>query len=326
MLILELYELNFWNCVYITMLNEVNIIKTQYLFLFYLFILVACDKTPELEFIHLVEKNTAEVFVEEENDATVKVAFASVVSPEETRYKYELLIKYIERKIDKPITVIQRQTYDEINQLLKDGDVDLAFICSLSYVIGKEEGYVLDIATTKINGNDHYQAYIITHINSDIYSIEDLRGKNFAFVDPYSYSGKLALLGMLDDYGYSEDTFFDETFYTYSHDYSVKAVARGAVDAATVDGITFDMLVEIENEDAKQIRVIDKGPLAGAPPIVVSHKIDPNLKKELKDLILSLKDDPAGKIILQELMIEEFVVINQENYEPIRNVLNLMGE
>nr|WP_239094040.1 phosphate/phosphite/phosphonate ABC transporter substrate-binding protein [Bacillus sp. B15-48] len=257
---------------------------------------------------------------------SIRVAFASVVSPEETKYKYDLLLNYLEDNLGKPITRIQKQTYEEVNELLKDGKVDLAFICSLSYVIGTSEGYMEDIATTIIGGKDVYQSYVITHKNSEYETLEDLKGKTFAFVDSYSYTGRLALLEMLDKRNYTKEGFFEETFYTYSHDYSVKAVARGAVDAATVDGITFDMLIEIENEDAMQLRIIEKGPWAGSPPVVVSHKIDPHLKTEIQKIFLQLKDDPVGQNILRELLIEAYVPINRENYQPIRDALHLMED
>ncbi|OIJ11597.1 hypothetical protein BKP35_11685 [Anaerobacillus arseniciselenatis] len=288
--------------------------------------LLACDSTVERTYIPLVDPDVVEETVTEQSAETVRVAFASVVSPEETRYKYDFLIKYLEYRLERPITIIQKQTYDEVNQLLKEGNVDLAFICSLSYVIGTNEGYMEDIATTKIDGKDLYRSYVIVHQNSGFYTLDDLKGKRFAFVDPYSYTGKLALLDMLDQRGYTADVFFEDTFFTYSHDYSVSAVAKGIVDAATVDGITFDMLLEIENEDALQIKIIEKGPWAGAPPIVVSHKTDPKLKEDIKGVILSLNEVPTGQQILKELMIEEYVPINRENYQPIRDVLHLMGD
>ena len=300
-------------------------IKKLVIILLFLIGVSACDSTSERSYIPLVDPDAIEETIMEQAASSIRVAFASVVSPEETRYKYDLLLKYIENKLEQPITIIQKQTYDEVNQLLKEGKVDLAFICSLSYVIGTNEGYMEDIATTKIDGKDLYRAYVITHKNSEFYTLDDLKGKRFAFVDPYSYTGKLALLDMLDQRGYTADRFFEDTFFTYSHDYSVSAVARGVVDAATVDGITFDMLLQIENEDALQIKIIEKGPWAGAPPIVVSHKIDPKLKEDIKDIILSLNDDPTGQLILNELMIEEYVPINRDNYQPIRDVLHLMG-
>jgi phosphonate transport system substrate-binding protein len=259
----------------------------------------------------------------EEN--ALRVAFASVVSPQQTRKKYNLLIDYLEDKLDKPIVIVQKQTYDEVNQMIKLGEVDLAFICSLSYVIGKEQNYLEGLVAPKINDKSQYRSYIIAHKNSEIESFEDLEGKRFAFVDPYSYSGRLAVLDLLNARGLTTE-FFEEIFYTYSHDYSVSAVARGAVEAAAVDSILFDQLVELDNEDAKLIKIIEYGSYAGTPPIVVSNKIDEDLKHNIKNALLFLKDDPIGNDILHELGIDEYIIIDEKRYLPIVNTLHLLGE
>lgn len=285
---------------------------------------MACSSKEVVEIPLIASKDEMpSTKIDQEN--TIKIAFASVVSPKQTREKYHLLVNYLEEKLDKPITIVQKQTYEEVNQMLKNGDVDIAFICSLSYVIGKMESYLEGIAAPKVKGEEQYRSYIITHVNNEIESFDDLEGKRFAFADPFSYSGRLAVLNILNERGLTTD-FFEETFYTYSHDYSVSAVARGVVDAAAVDSLLFDSLVEMKHEDARLVKIIEVGKYAGTPPIVVSSKAEKNLKQNIKDVILSLKYDPEGVEILKELKIDEYVPIDYNNYLPIENMLHLLGE
>ncbi len=294
-------------------------------FLFFICIfLISCSK-PQGEPIPLKilnDQKTTDI-VPEEN--TIKVAFASVVSPQQTRIKYNLLIDYLEEKLDRPFHIIQRQTYDEVNQMIKAGEVDLAFICSLSYVIGNEQKYLEGIVVPQINGGDIYRSYIITHKNSDMEKFEDLEGKRFAFVDPYSYSGRLAVLDLLDRRGLSID-FFDEVFYTYSHDYSISAVSRGTVDAACVDSLLFDTLVTLENEDVKNVKIIEYGAYTGISPIVVSNQIDPIIKEEIKQTLLTLNESLDGSAILQELGIDRYIPVDEKKYTPTKNLLHLLGD
>lgn len=307
-------------------------IVKKLLLLFFLF-LVSCSskETVDIPLIATADETPIH-FAEEENpiqfaegESPIKIAFASVASPQQTRVKYNLLVNYLEEKLNRQITIVQKQTYDEVNQMLKVGEVDIAFICSLSYVLGTQEGYIEGIAAPKVRGSDQYRSYIITHINSDIEAFEDLEGKRFAFADPYSYSGRLAVLDILDERGLTTD-FFEETFYTYSHDYSISAVARGAVDAAAVDSVIFDSLVELDHEDASLVKIIEVGKFAGMPPIVVSKKTDETLKQEVKNIILSLENDPVGVEILHELNIDEYIPLDDQNYLTIKNNLHLLGE
>ncbi len=66
-------------------------------------------------------------------ELTVKplnVAIASMISPKETFSYYEELIKYVGDKLNIPIEFKQRKTYREVNEMLSNKEVDLAFICS----------------------------------------------------------------------------------------------------------------------------------------------------------------------------------------------------
>lgn len=299
--------------------------KHLVVFIFFLLFLVACSQenvtaiplTASGEQVSMLEAGIA--------GNEVIVAFASVVSPQQTRAKYNLLINYLENKLDRPITIVQKQTYAEVNRMLKTGEVDLAFICSLSYVIGIEENFLEGVVAPKVNGEERYQSYVITHINSEIETFEDLQGKRFAFVDPYSYSGRLSVLSMLDKRGLTVD-FFEDTFFTYSHDYSVSAVARGTVDAAAVDSLLFDQLVSLNSPDAALVKIIEKGAFAGTPPVVVSKKAEENFKKDINEILRAMKDDREGIEILKELKIDEYVPIVHERYLPIKEILHLLGE
>ena len=267
-----------------------------------------------------------DVQIGDEQENIVNIAFASVVSPKETKSKYELLVDYIEDELERPVNVIRKQTYDEVNQLLKNGEVDIGFICSLSYVLGREEGFLEGVATPVVNGEDMYRSYLIVNKNSDHYELEDLQGARFAYMDPYSYSGRLAMLDLIDQKGFNRETFFKETFYTYSHDYSVNAVAKGAVDAASVDSILFDLLIENDNDYANEIRIIDKGSYAGAPPVVVSSQIDPVLKGQFINIMLTLHENPEGKDILDQVQIDSYTGLKPSHYDPIADIVEKIGD
>ncbi|UTW68762.1 PhnD/SsuA/transferrin family substrate-binding protein [Anaerobacillus sp. HL2] len=79
------------------------------------------------------------------------------------------------------------------------------------------------------------------------------------------------------------------------------------------------MLVELNHEDAKLVEIIDGGPYAGTPPIVVSSKTNSILKQNIKEVILSFKKmAPVGKNILKELKIDEYIPLDDNDYLPIK--------
>jgi ABC-type phosphate/phosphonate transport system substrate-binding protein len=52
---------------------------------------------------------------------------------------YRQILDYISSHIDKESKLIQRKTYDEINELFGKGEIDLAFICSGPYATSKDK-------------------------------------------------------------------------------------------------------------------------------------------------------------------------------------------
>ena len=92
----------------------------------------------------------------EPQSAQLKVAVAAIISPKETFAFYRQLLDYIGQKLGREIQFIQRKTYAEINELLARGQIDLAFICSGPYVVGKEKhGFEL-LATPEVQNSHFY--------------------------------------------------------------------------------------------------------------------------------------------------------------------------
>ena len=96
----------------------------------------------------------------------LKVAVAAIISPKETFAYYRQLLDYIGQKLGREIQFIQRKTYGEINELLAKGRIDLAFICSGPYAVGKEKhGFEL-LATPVVQNSHFYHSYLIVNKNS----------------------------------------------------------------------------------------------------------------------------------------------------------------
>jgi phosphonate transport system substrate-binding protein len=163
---------------------------------------------------------------------TLNVAVAAMISPKETVAYYRQLLDYIGEKLGREVQFVQRKTYGEVNELLGIGQIDLAFICSGPYVTGKPiYGFEL-LATPEVQGSHFYQSYLIVNKASQFKSLEDLKGRIFAFTDPESNTGKLVPAYWLYEMGEQPETFFSKTIYTYSHDNSILAVAKALVDGA----------------------------------------------------------------------------------------------
>ncbi len=251
------------------------------------------------------------------NKDVLRVGVSSVLSPRETLDHYRVFAEYLEKKIGRPVQLVQRQTYKEINELVRDKGVDVAFICSGAYVMGREDNLEL-LAVPVVNGKSTYQSYIVVNANSKFKSFADLKGQVFGFTDPISFSGTIAPSYMAAQLKAQPSDFFGRIVYTYSHDNSIKAVLDNVVTAAGVDSLVYQFAVAKDASLSSKLRIIAQSPEVGAPPVVVNRNLDSHLKTVLLEALLQMERDDLGKQALASLIYERFVLPDDSAYNPIR--------
>lgn len=282
--------------------------------------LSGCSSSPT-KIVHL-NNIDSQVLVKDKmpDPVPLRVAVSSILSPKETLTVYQPLIDYLEMKLGYPVILLQRKSYKEVNDLLQVGSADVAFVCSGGYAAGSESFGMELLAIPTVKNEHVYQSYIITNQNTKGDSILDLRGRSFAFTDPMSFSGRIAPVYMLESHGIDSATYFGRTFYTYSHDNAIRAVADGIADAAAVDSIVFDHTLKREPNLATKIKVIDKSIHVGIPPVVVNPSLDATLKQRVQALLLAMNEDEEGQKALRALEYDKFVTPDYQDYAHLKSI------
>ena len=284
----------------------------------------ACGHRPNLPYVDLSQLKPLPAVAQTEV-LPLRVAVAGVISPKGTVESYTPLLEYLSRELDRPVELIQRRTYAEVNDLIERGEVDLAFVCTSAYVIGRREFGMKLLAAPEVNGKAVYYSYLIVPADSPAKSMADLRGKVFAFTDPMSNTGRLYPTYLVQQLGETPETFFQRTFFTYSHDDAIRAVAAGLADGAGVDSLVYDFAVARDPELAAKTKVIHRSPPFGSPPAVVNPNLSPKLQAELQRLLLELDDRPEGQQALKSLGIDRFVRIDDSAYDSVRALERAVG-
>jgi phosphonate transport system substrate-binding protein len=250
----------------------------------------------------------------------LRVAVAAVISPRGNVESYTPLLDYLGRMLNRPVEMVQRRTYMEVNDLLRDGQVDLAFVCTSAYVAGQQDFGMQLLAAPQVAGQTVYHSNLIVPADSPAQSMADLKGKVFAFTDPISFSGRAYPTSLVHDLGATPETFFGRTFFTYSHDNAIRAVADGLADGAAVDSLVYDFALAREPTLAARVKVVHRSPPFGIPPVVVGPDVRPQLRAELYDLLMGLQDTPEGPAVLAALGFDRFVSVTDEAYDTARQL------
>jgi phosphonate transport system substrate-binding protein len=290
-----------------------------------LLLIVGCNNQENLPYIELSEAgHPSNLEPGEPTRLPLRVAVAAVISPRATLESYQPMMNYLSNRLDRPVELIQRGTYAETNDLVRSGEVDLAFVCGGAFVEGERDFGMELLVAPRVKDQTVYYSYIIVPSDSSAQIIEDLRGKTFAFSDPLSNSGHLAPIWRLSQIGETEDTFFNKTIFTYSHDNSIQAVADRLVDGAAVDSLVYDYLHDQGSPLADRVQIIERLGPYGIPPVVVHPDIDPELRTTLRTILLDMHQDSQGEETLNRLNIDRFVELDLHAYDSLREMAGSM--
>ncbi|ACL19250.1 phosphonate ABC transporter, periplasmic phosphonate-binding protein [Desulfitobacterium hafniense DCB-2] len=289
-------------------------------------ILTGCQVNSTLPYVSLKNVDYSQANPQPlENTGVLKVGVASVLSPRETLEEYDRFDEYLEKEIGRPVELVQRGSYQEINNLVKTQAVDVAFICSGAYVVGNKDDLDL-LAVPVVNGKSTYQSYIIVNAQSQISRFEQLKGSVFGYTDPISFSGTIYPMYLVNQIQASSNNFFNRVVYTYSHDNSIKAVLDGVVNAAGVDSLVYEFALSKDPTLATKLKIINRSQEVGSPPVVVNKFIDPNLRTVLQEALLRMDSDPLGQEALKNLNYERFALPSHQDYGAIEVMIKAVPE
>lgn len=255
----------------------------------------------------------------------LRISVAAIVSPQGTAESYQPLLDYLSQASGRPVELVQRRTYQETNDLIERGEVDVAFVCTSAYLAGRDAFGLELLAAPEVEGESVYHSLLIVPAGSTAASMADLEGTVFAFTDPISFTGRAYPTYLVQQLGHTPETFFSRTFFTYSHDDAIRAVADRLADGAAVDSLVYDFAVERDPSLAEHVQVIHKSPPFGIPPVVVSPDVRPQQRTMLQEALLAMNDTPEGQAALRALGLDGFVSIEDSAYDGARAITSQIG-
>lgn len=262
----------------------------------------------------------------------LRVGFVPSENVQQVAQNAEPIVAVLQKKLGIEVRPFVATDYTGVVEALRANKLDIAFLTPASYVLAKKEANVRVVLKSHRKGKAYYYAAIITHADSGIRSLEDLRDKTFAFGDPLSTSGHVFPRKMFRDKGIDPVKDFKGVIYSGGHDATVLAVLNRKVDA----GATFANTPEGEDgawmqylkdpEEQKKIRAIAYSEPIPADNLVINSSLDAGLAKRIEQVFIDLSNDPEGKKMLRDLYkIDGFVTATDEDYQPVREAFAIAG-
>lgn len=247
----------------------------------------------------------------------LRVAVGAMVSPKSTYEYYNELIAYLSNKLGYKYRFIQRKTYKQVNELIANNEVDIAFICSGAYKIASETFNPILICAPQMYGEPYYQSILISPKNSKYNNIEKLDGATICYTDSLSNSGYMYLNDYFKKRNINPDKLSKKQMFSGGHDISIGMVQKNLVDVAPVDRLIYDYLNNESPNLVSNIKIIHYSPKFGIPPVVSSKKLDQKLRDSIQKILLNMHKCEEGKNILNIIHVDKFVIGNKKDYENV---------
>jgi phosphonate transport system substrate-binding protein len=143
---------------------------------------------------------------------------------------YKPLADYLAKALGQPVRLRTVDTWEGLAKSLASGETDMALMGPWGYVLANHQAGAEVVATILYQGKPEYFAIMVTGPKSGINSIDDMKGKTFAFGDKGSTSGYLIPSHEFMKRGIDPDKYFSKVIYT-KHQAIETQVVRGELDA-----------------------------------------------------------------------------------------------
>jgi len=305
--------------------NQIRIVRkfNKYFVAVLLFVAVSLC-FPQLLMADDVTKASAK---NNQDQAPIRVVMAAAFVSEAGIGVYDEIFRYLGEKLEREVEYISGFSYSTINAMLDSGLVDVGFICGLPYIMKRDKPQPsVELLLAPVSKGSIYKdmpiyySYIIAHKDSKFDSFSEFKGSRFVYNDEISNSGynmpRAHLIGMGETSG-----FFGKVIRSGSHDESIRMVALGEADVSAVDSLVYDYDQAKNPRYTHQTKIVEILGPAGIPPVVISTKTPLSLRQKIQDTLLGMKDDPAGKVILDKALVDRFTIVDDSNYDGIRKSL-----
>lgn len=257
---------------------------------------------------------------------TLIFTYTPVEDPALYRTTWEGFMDHLAEVTGKDIQYFTVQSYAAMVEAMRAGRLHVGGFATGSVPLAVNCAGFHPIATMGQGGEVWgYEMEIITHPDSGIEAMEDLRGRTLAFVTPTSNSGFRAPSALLEaEFGMVADQDFNTAF-SGAHDNSVLGVANRDYDAAAIaNEVMFRMFDRgvVNRDDIVTIYTSDTFPTTAYGYV---YNLHPELVEKVREAFFTF---PWGGALAEEFAdADGFAEVTFENdWAVIRTIAAQIGE
>lgn len=210
-----------------------------------------------------------------------------------------------------------------------EGEEHVGFMCSPPYVAlaDRDEPLAEAIAAPILSGERYagrpvYFSDVIVRRDDPAEAFADLRGRDWAFNEPWSFSGYGVVRAHLGRLG-ERAGYFGRVVACGFHQRAIGLVRRGRVDGAAIDSQVLELAMRDDPGVAEDLRVVESLGPSPIQPVVAHTVLPPPLREDIREALVAMGEDPAARPALDRGLVERFVPVGDKDYDPIREAISI---
>ncbi|MDA8482739.1 putative selenate ABC transporter substrate-binding protein [Pseudomonas resinovorans] len=254
----------------------------------------------------------------------LKVSAIPDEAPTELLRKFKPLGAYLEQQLGMKVEFVPVADYAAVVESLAADRLDMAWLGGFTFVQTRlKTGNAIPLVQ-----REQDEKFTSKFISADpaVKSLQDLKGKTFAFGSVSSTSGSLMPRYFMQKDGIVPEQFFSRVAYSGAHDATVAWVQAGKVDGGVLNASVWQKLVDAGKVDTSKVKVFATTPTYYDYNWTVRGTLDPALAEKIKLAFLALDPaNPEHKAILDLQAASRFITTKPENYQGIEEAARSAG-
>ncbi|MCV6608777.1 MAG: phosphate/phosphite/phosphonate ABC transporter substrate-binding protein [Campylobacterales bacterium] len=236
-------------------------------------------------------------------------------------------VNHLEKKLNMKIDFHIGKDYGDTINKIKFKKFDIAIIGTSAYIeIKKIIPTIKYIATVQNRGKNgglksNYRSFIVVKKDSGYRTLDDLKGKKFAFTDFKSNGGYIYPSYYLKKKGITPKKYFSKVYMLKKHTKVAEAIGKGAIDG----GAIYDKAYYIVNERLKgSLKVLEQVAVIPNELVVLAPHIEKKLQKKIEKAILSYRYESINNN--EYVIANRFIKLKKSAYNNVIKIKRTLSQ
>ena len=239
--------------------------------------------------------------------------------------RFEPVRARLEKTLGRPVKVSipsleVSYTYDDLVDQFVDGKIQVAYFGGLSFVRALSRTPTVPVAMRK--KDTRFRSYFIARSEKKVGSLEDLKGRRFAFGSTSSTSGHLMPRYFLKENGIDPEKDFDgPSQFSGAHDKTIEWVVSGRVDAGVLNSAVFDRYLRERKIDPEQVEVVWVTPGYADYIWAAREDVPIEVREQIVEFFVNLTPGiNEDETVLRTLSAKYYVVPDLKKFDKLKKI------